>query len=86
MSDDATKPEGVLRRDGMGRVEGSRPNGVEPKLIATRRLVASAAFVVARQRKTLARHAQKVPRAKRKSPYGDDNCFLRHILKFVTYN
>ena len=50
MSDDATRPEGLLRRDGMGRVEDSRPIGVELKQIAVRRLVASAAFVVARKR------------------------------------
>ena len=50
VSDDAAKPEGLLRRDGMGRVEDSRPIGVELKQIAVRRLVASAAFVVARQR------------------------------------
>ena len=54
MSDDATRPEGLLRRDGMGRVEDSRPIGVELKQIAVRRLVASAVFVVARQRKTSA--------------------------------
>ena len=50
VSDDAAKPEGLLRRDGMGRVEDSRPIGVELRQIAVRRLVASAAFVVARQR------------------------------------
>ena len=50
VSDDATRPEGLLRRDGMGRVEDSRPIGVELKQIAVRRLVASAVFVVARQR------------------------------------
>ena len=55
VSDDAAKPEGLLRRDGMGRVEDSRPNGVELRQIAVRRLVASAAFVVARQRSTFAR-------------------------------